>query len=142
MPFPDTSSVPGALYRSHEEQIYNAAWNGFVLGYPAYFIQSYVRSFHDNSLSEEAREVVFAQAREDFAAFHVTVCLDEEETLDEDGGKSEKVKLVDVEVDVAGGVGGRDRPCRVHATETSYEIGMGLDDEIDERALQLVLSTV
>lgn len=28
------------------EQIYNSWWNGFLLGYPERFIDSYLRSFH------------------------------------------------------------------------------------------------
>lgn len=37
-------------------QIYNAAWNGFVLGYPEYFISNYCETFHNDLPLAEKRQ--------------------------------------------------------------------------------------
>lgn len=60
LPYPDRN----ALERDWKLQIYYAYWNGFVLGYPSSFIDSYCRSFH-NGLSAEDKEIQINLARND-----------------------------------------------------------------------------
>eukprot|EP01038_Epipyxis_sp_PR26KG_P012335 gene12335-16544_t len=45
-------------------QIYNAYWNGYVLGYPEFFIVSYCETFH-GPLSLELKRVELSRARRD-----------------------------------------------------------------------------
>ena len=45
-----------------EAQIYNSWWNGYVLGYPESFIDSYCRDFHSD-LEEEAKMRVAGKAK-------------------------------------------------------------------------------
>lgn len=57
-----------ALQRAYYDQLYNAAWNGFTLGYPAYFVRSYVESFHDNAISSMAeRHGIYETAARNYA---------------------------------------------------------------------------
>jgi len=42
------------VLRDHKLQIYYAWWNGYILGYPEHFIDSYCLSFH-NDLPEPDR---------------------------------------------------------------------------------------
>jgi hypothetical protein len=58
VPYPDTSQ----LQQDWEAQIYNSAWNGYVLGYPSFFVESYCESFHNGlDLAEKRRQVVKAE---------------------------------------------------------------------------------
>lgn len=53
MPYPNQHNHnPEALRQAYHDQLYNAAWNGFTLGYPAFFVRSYVENFHDNEISD------------------------------------------------------------------------------------------
>ena len=52
VPYPDESR----LLLDEREQIYNSAWNGFVLGYPGFFVESYCESFHNSLPLEEKRK--------------------------------------------------------------------------------------
>lgn len=62
MPFPDEDN----LITSWREQIYNAAWNGFVLGYPEHFVRSYCEDF-SNGLDVEDKRGEYQQAKADVA---------------------------------------------------------------------------
>lgn len=55
---------PNNKLKSNQEQIYNAYWNGYVLGYPKYFIESYCLGFH-NDLTTEEKEVQVKLAKAD-----------------------------------------------------------------------------
>lgn len=58
VPYPDDSR----LLKDEREQIYNSAWNGFVLGYPGFFVESYCESFHNSlSLEEKRRQLTLAE---------------------------------------------------------------------------------
>ena len=43
LPYPDDKTP----YPDWQEQIYNAWWNGYILGYPERFIDSYCETFHN-----------------------------------------------------------------------------------------------
>lgn len=58
MPFPDTSR----LVQDHRLQIYNAAWNGLILGYPSRFVLSYCKDFH-NDLPGAEKEQIYQTAK-------------------------------------------------------------------------------
>ena len=64
VPFPSEARDDDAAKMDEilREQIYNSYWNGFLLGYPVRFVESYLRSFHTN-LSQEgiAQEMHRAQ---------------------------------------------------------------------------------
>jgi hypothetical protein len=60
MPFPDTSR----LQLDYVEQIYNAAWNGILLGYPERFVRSYCSDFH-NDLPKATKLSTFMKAKAD-----------------------------------------------------------------------------
>lgn len=49
-------------------QIYNAWWNGYVLGYPERFIDSYCQSFH-NGLDLELKNIEIKNAKKDVKRF-------------------------------------------------------------------------
>jgi hypothetical protein len=58
-PYPDAANP-----RPDEKmQIYYAWWNGFLLGYPEYFVDSYCETFH-NSLSLAERRVQMREAKQ------------------------------------------------------------------------------
>ena len=60
MPYPDDNNpIP-----DWEKQIYNSWWNGFVLGYPKRFIDSYCERFH-NGLPEHGKKAQIALANRD-----------------------------------------------------------------------------
>lgn len=60
LPYVDaTSPAKESVWR---EQVYNAAWNGFVLGYPTHFITSYCQDF-PNDLSVEEKLEISRQAQ-------------------------------------------------------------------------------
>jgi hypothetical protein len=63
MPFPDTSR----LVEDHRLQIYNAAWNGLILGYPSRFVQSYCKDFH-NDLPTAEKEQIYRTAKSELEA--------------------------------------------------------------------------
>lgn len=63
VPYPDDSR----LQADWRAQIYNSAWNGFVLGYPGFFVESYCESFH-NGLELEEKRRQLAMAERDFQA--------------------------------------------------------------------------
>lgn len=50
VPFPSEAGENDAAKMDAvlREQIYNSWWNGYLLGYPARFIDSYLKSFHTN----------------------------------------------------------------------------------------------
>lgn len=61
VPYPEESR----LQEDEREQIYNSAWNGFVLGYPGFFVESYCETFH-NGLSVEEKRKQLALAEHHF----------------------------------------------------------------------------
>lgn len=54
------------------DQIYNAAWNGFILGYPERFIQYYCEEFAHNKLTKSRRLEIFHEAKEHVQAHFAT----------------------------------------------------------------------
>ena len=56
------------IKKANEEQIYNSWWNGYVLGYPEQFIDSYCRTFH-NELSEESKIKLSHRAKRDIMVY-------------------------------------------------------------------------
>lgn len=64
MPFPDTSR----LDEDHREQIYNAAWNGLLLGYPPRFVTSYCKAFQ-NDLPEDVKNEIYQKAHDELKVF-------------------------------------------------------------------------
>ena len=60
MPYPDEKDPRPDWQR----QIYNAWWNGYILGYPERFVDSYCESFHNGLTTAEKME----QARKGKAA--------------------------------------------------------------------------
>lgn len=65
LPTVDDQDDPVPTWR---DQVYNAAWNGHVLGYPSHFISSYCEDF-PNDLSVGEKQEIFLQAKDDFADF-------------------------------------------------------------------------
>jgi hypothetical protein len=58
MPYPDNDNpLP-----DWQKQIYNSWWNGYVLGYPSRFIDSYCESFH-NGLDYEDKKIQINKAK-------------------------------------------------------------------------------
>lgn len=60
MPYPDSDNPTP----DWEEQIYNSWWNGYVLGYPGRFVDSYCESFH-NGLEIEGKIFQINKAKHD-----------------------------------------------------------------------------
>jgi len=67
VPYPDNSAGADATKQQLDwrAQIYNSAFNGFVLGYPDYFVRSYCEDFH-NSLDVWVKREQFRLAERDF----------------------------------------------------------------------------
>ena len=64
VPYPDGNNpVP-----DYELQIYNSWWNGYALGYPERFVQSYCETFH-NDLSPEQKHLQIEKAKRDSKAY-------------------------------------------------------------------------
>lgn len=61
LPYPDTSR----LFEDNKLQIYYAAWNGLLLGYPDYFVESYCETFH-NSLDVTEKKRQFREGKKAF----------------------------------------------------------------------------
>ena len=58
LPYPDSIDP----HKDWQAQIYNAWWNGYVLGYPEYFIDSYCESFHNGlSIDEKRNQIALAK---------------------------------------------------------------------------------
>ena len=68
MPFPDSKT----LDKDYTEQIYNAAWNGLLLGYPSRFVQSYCEDFH-NDLSKSMKKNIYSRAKKDLVRYLATI---------------------------------------------------------------------
>lgn len=64
MPFPDKSR----LTEDHRLQIYYAAWNGLILGYPSRFVLSYCKDFH-NDLPKDEKETIYRTAKQELEVF-------------------------------------------------------------------------
>lgn len=58
-----------ALLESYREQIYFAAWNGLLLGYPERFVQYYCEDFHHNELSREEKSLIFRNVKDEITAY-------------------------------------------------------------------------
>lgn len=62
LPYPDTSR----LFEDNKLQIFNSAWNGFTLGYPEYFVESYCETFHNSlDIVEKKRQAKDAKKKFD-----------------------------------------------------------------------------
>eukprot|EP00981_Chlorochromonas_danica_P002144 scaffold428_cov168-Ochromonas_danica.AAC.9 len=70
LPIVDVSNTLIDHNAGWREQIYNAAWNGLVLGYPSYFVSSYCNDF-PNSLTTEEKHEIFLQAQHEFDQFMI-----------------------------------------------------------------------
>jgi len=57
MPYPNDDNPKS----DWEKQIYNSWWNGYVLGYPSRFVDSYCESFH-NGLNDEDKKIQIIKA--------------------------------------------------------------------------------
>lgn len=61
-PYPDEVGRPNELESDWKKQIYYAWWNGYILGYPDHFIDSYCESFHNGlGLDDKLKEVAKAK---------------------------------------------------------------------------------
>lgn len=60
MPYPDNDNP----LSDWKKQIYNSWWNGYVLGYPSRFVDSYCESFH-NGLQYEDKKIQINKAKID-----------------------------------------------------------------------------
>jgi hypothetical protein len=60
-PYPDRDN-PSLHHQQYKDQIFNSWWNGYILGYPEYFIDIYCKEF-DNSLSLEEKEKEISRAK-------------------------------------------------------------------------------
>ena len=54
VPYPGSDALLNV--QEWKEQIYNSWWNGFVLGYPEHFIDTYCISFHNDLTNDEKLE--------------------------------------------------------------------------------------
>ena len=61
LPYPDRDNPDQDSYKM---QIYNAWWNGYVLGYPEMFINSYCEAFH-NGLDIDKKRIEMKKAKND-----------------------------------------------------------------------------
>ena len=62
VPYPNEAGDKAQLQRDHHDQIYNSAWNGYVLGYPRRFVDMYCEDFH-NPLSVKEKMDIAREAR-------------------------------------------------------------------------------
>lgn len=69
-PYPDSKNPRP----DEEKQIFYAWWNGFVLGYPEHFIDSYCRSFH-NGLTEDERDQQSIVAKKDVKEYFTKLSI-------------------------------------------------------------------
>ena len=67
IPYPDYSAPAAQVREEEEAQIYNAAWNGYTLGYPRHMVTAYCRDFH-NGLSPAHKQRLAAAALAEAAA--------------------------------------------------------------------------
>lgn len=56
------------MKQANEQQIYYSWWNGYILGYPLYAIDSYCKSFH-NDLNEAEKIRVSKMAKKDVTSY-------------------------------------------------------------------------
>ena len=63
-PYPDEVGRPSELDSDWKKQIYYAWWNGFILGYPEHFVDSYCETFHNGlGLEDKQKEITRAKHR-------------------------------------------------------------------------------
>ncbi len=55
-PYPDPEGRPNDLEADWRLQIYYAWWNGYILGYPEHFVDSYCETFHNGLGSDDKVE--------------------------------------------------------------------------------------
>ena len=60
IPYPDVNNPKS----DWEKQIYHAWWNGYMLGYPVRFVESYCIAFH-NGLTKDEKIIQMDLAKED-----------------------------------------------------------------------------
>lgn len=66
LPFPQKDNLDA----DHKLQIYNAWWNGYVLGYPERFVNSYCETFH-NGLDIDSKRIEIMKAQSDAKLYMV-----------------------------------------------------------------------
>jgi hypothetical protein len=64
MPYPDSVNPEP----DWKKQIYNAWWNGYMLGYPEQFVNSYCETFH-NGLGDYDKKIQVQTAKRDAYAY-------------------------------------------------------------------------
>jgi hypothetical protein len=64
VPYPNYNGPKDQLLKDEEGQVYNSAWNGYVLGYPQHMIDAYCDDFH-NDLSIEHKRRITKEANKD-----------------------------------------------------------------------------
>jgi hypothetical protein len=62
-PYPDSEGRPKELTNDWKLQIFYAWWNGYMLGYPENFVDSYCQTFH-NGLNTEDKELEISRAKQ------------------------------------------------------------------------------
>ena len=68
----DSSKHP----KQYREQIYNSWWNGYLLGYPEHFIDSYCYDFRNEHISASEKREQVDMARTDVKAYFSNMNLD------------------------------------------------------------------
>ena len=66
LPFPEIDNLDA----DYKLQIYNAWWNGYVLGYPERFVNSYCEAFH-NGLNIDSKRIEMKKAQNDAKSFMI-----------------------------------------------------------------------
>ena len=51
--------------KQYEEQIYNSYWNGYLLGYPQHFVESYCLDFHNDRIDMDTKKKQVEKAKKD-----------------------------------------------------------------------------
>ena len=75
-PYPDSNeSDPIKTRQVYREQIYNSWWNGYLLGYPEHFIDSYCFTFYNEQMSLEEKQEQVRLAKRDTKAYFKTMNL-------------------------------------------------------------------
>lgn len=74
-PYANTDDL-SELKMAYREQIYNSWWNGYILGYPEHFIDSYCLEFHNEVIRKKDKLEEVDQATADVKAYFLHHQLD------------------------------------------------------------------
>lgn len=66
----ESKDDPSLNEQEYREQIYNSYWNGNLLGYPARFVESYCRDFHNEHIDIKLKEEEIRRAKNDLRALY------------------------------------------------------------------------